>query len=252
MILVERVEGTAVVRLSHGKVSALDAELCAAIAGYFRALASDPSVDAVVLTGSGSCFSAGVDLRRALKDGPEATLAMVQALDEALEAVFDLPKPCVAALNGHAIAGGYILAAACDRRVMANGGGRVAAPELAVGVPFPWIALEILRAAVPSSALRELVLDARTFSATDAHARGLVDALVEPEGLAARAVEIAGRLSGPSKPAFALAKAQLRRFSRNDEVRRRAHDEAARALWASPATRAAVEAYLEKVGGGGK
>ena len=63
----------------------------------------------------------------------------------------------VAAINGHAIAGGCILAAACDHRIMVEGNGRIGIPELAVGVPFPALPLQIMAARLADGALRDLV-----------------------------------------------------------------------------------------------
>ena len=85
--------------------------------------ARDPSVKAVILTGSGSSFSAGVDLFRVLKDGPEYGRRFLPVLDNFLRAALTLPKPMIAAINGHAIAGGCILAATCDHRIMSEGDG---------------------------------------------------------------------------------------------------------------------------------
>ena len=96
---------------------------------------------AVIVTGSGSSFSAGVDLFRVIKDGPEYGRRFLPVLDDFLRAALTLPKPMVAAINGHAIAGGCILAAACDHRIMTEGNGRIGIPELAVGVPFPALPL---------------------------------------------------------------------------------------------------------------
>src|SRR5437667_6421803 len=101
MIDVQRRDGVAVIELRHGRVNALDLELVGALSATMRELAEAP----VVLTGRGSVFSAGVDLRRLLDGGPEYVARFLPALDEALLAVFDAPGPIVAAVNGHAIAG---------------------------------------------------------------------------------------------------------------------------------------------------
>ncbi|WP_246394431.1 enoyl-CoA hydratase-related protein, partial [Pseudonocardia pini] len=78
--------------------------------------------------------------------------------------------PVVAAVNGHAIAGGAVLAAAADRVLMADGRGRFGAPELKVGVAFPQSALEILRHRVGEVALRRVVVEAETYGPAEAHA----------------------------------------------------------------------------------
>src|SRR5688572_17532072 len=97
-------DGIRVLKLAHGKVSAIDIELGEAILAELKA-AMDPDVKAVIITGSGSSFSAGVDLFRVLKDGPEYGRRFLPVLDEFLRATLTFPKPIVAAVNGHAIAG---------------------------------------------------------------------------------------------------------------------------------------------------
>jgi enoyl-CoA hydratase len=130
MLSTEDRDDVVVLRIEHGRVGALDVELLnaltEAVAAYDRA---------VVITGSGSSFSAGVDLRRTLDGGRSYTEELLVALSRTFRAVFDHPRPTVAAVNGHAIAGGCVLALACDLRLMS--GGRIGLTELAVGVPFP-------------------------------------------------------------------------------------------------------------------
>ncbi|TMD98567.1 MAG: enoyl-CoA hydratase/isomerase family protein, partial [Chloroflexi bacterium] len=139
MIRVDHEDGVAVVRLEHGKVNALDVELLRAATATLRELASAP---AIVLTGRGSAFCAGVDLRRVLDGGPAYSADLVDAISEAVLALFDHPRPVVAAINGHAIAGGCVLAAACDLRLMS--GGSIGVTEVLVGVHFPTAALEVV------------------------------------------------------------------------------------------------------------
>ena len=122
----------------------------------------------MIITGTGTIFSAGVDLRRLL-DGGSAYLAdFLPALDRMLRRLLFLPKPVVAAVNGHAIAGGCVLACACDRRLAARGPGRVGVTELLVGVPFPAVALETMRLVVPPHRLAEVVYTGRTWPVEDA------------------------------------------------------------------------------------
>ncbi|MDN5860753.1 MAG: enoyl-CoA hydratase/isomerase family protein, partial [Pseudonocardia sp.] len=177
MIERERVERIAVVRLAHGAVSAMDLELCEAITETFTALADDPA-DAVVLTGTGRAFSAGVDLRRIVDGGAEYVDRFLPALDAAFRAAFTLPKPLVAAVNGHAIAGGCVLAACADAVLMADGPGRIGVPEIKVGVPFPQVPLQVLIHAVGSTGARRLVMGAQTYEPAAARELGLVDEVV--------------------------------------------------------------------------
>ena len=194
MIEVDVTDGIGVVRLAHGKVNALDLELCRAIEATLRDLDAG-QVRAVVLTGSGRAFSAGVDLERIVEGGAGYVAEFLPALVGAFRAVFDAGKPVVAAVNGHAIAGGCVLAAACDHRVMATGTGTIGVPELYVGVPFPATALEIMQYALGPVAARRAILDGRNHAAAEALAHGLVDEVAEPGDLLDRALSVAGRLA---------------------------------------------------------
>jgi hypothetical protein len=142
----------ALLRLCHGKASALDLELCEALERA-AAEAEDSGARAIVLTGRGPIFSAGVDLKRLVAGGPDYVAEFLPALDAALLALFRCEKPCVAAINGHAIAGGALLAGACDLRLLARGPAGIAVPELKVGVPFPQVAVEIALELFPGAAL---------------------------------------------------------------------------------------------------
>ncbi|MCW2716577.1 MAG: hypothetical protein JWR81_399 [Pseudonocardia sp.] len=239
----------AVVRLAHGPVSAMDVELCEAVAAQFRALVADPA-RAVVLTGTGRSFSAGADLRRFVAEGEPYARRFLPALDAMFRAVFDLAKPVVAAVNGHAIAGGCVLAACADVTLMAEGKGRIGVPELRVGVPFPRSAMEVVRYAVGDVAARRLMLGAQTYAVAQVHALGLVDGVVAPELLLGQAVERARALAA-DVPAdtFAFTKQQLRRDARERMDRYADEDDATAALWVRRATDGWTAAYLESVTG---
>ncbi len=138
-----------VVTLSSGKVNALDVELLTELRNALYA-AERSEVGALVVTGAGRVFSAGVDLRRVLDGGRAYTDRLVPALSAAFTALFAFPGPTVAAINGAAVAGGCVLACACDRRLILSEA-PIGASELRVGVPFPVAALEILRLRVRGS-----------------------------------------------------------------------------------------------------
>jgi enoyl-CoA hydratase len=242
MIDVERSDGIAVVRLQHGKVNALDLQL----AETLTATMGELSDAAVVLTGHGSVFSAGVDLRRLVDGGPQYAAGFLAALDDAFLAVFDAPGPVVAAVNGHAIAGGCILAAACDVRLMS--GGTMGVPELLVGLPFPAAGLEIVRHAA-GPRIDELAFTGRSIDAAAAQAIGLVHALVPADSLLNEAVERANALARIPRATYALAKEQLRGPTRERIERARRRDgERIMAAWRSAEVRAGVSTYLDRLG----
>jgi enoyl-CoA hydratase len=241
MIDVQRRDDVAVIELRHGRVNALDLELVGALAATVRELADAP----IVLTGRGGVFSAGVDLRRLVDGGADYVARFLPALDDALLAVFEAPGPVVAAVNGHAIAGGCILAAACDVRLMS--GGRIGVPELLVGLPFPVAALEIMRHAAGSRA-DELALTGRTVDTSAALALGLVHEIVPPESLLEEAVRRAGALAQIPALTYRLTKEQLRGGARQRiEAARRAHGQRVLAAWQRDDARAAVAAYLDRL-----
>src|SRR5688572_21179856 len=210
MIDLEDVDGIAVVRLAHGKVNALDLELLTSLTETFTALDSS-AYRGIVLTGSGRAFSAGVDLWRIIEGGAEYIRAFMPALSEAFLAVFSIGKPVVAAINGHAIAGGAIFACACDHRVMAHPGGRIGVTELHVGVPFPLSALEILSFAMGERAARAAVLSADTHEPHFARERGFVDDVVGADELLDSCLAAADRLCAQiPADTYRLTKAGLR------------------------------------------
>src|SRR6266852_4922794 len=144
MIDIKTNAGIAVMTLTYGKANALDIEFCEALAARFMELRKSDA-KAVVLTGQGKIFSAGVDLKRLSEGGAEYIRRFLPALHRLYEEVFFHPKPLVAAINGHAIAGGCVLACCADRRIMADDSGRIGVTELQVGVPFPPLAFEAVR-----------------------------------------------------------------------------------------------------------
>lgn len=198
-------DGIRILRLAHGKVSAMDIELGEA---FIREMhdASTAPVKAVIVTGTGSSFSAGVDLFRVVNGGPEYGRRFLPILDGLLRAALTSPKAMVAAINGHAVAGGCILAACGDHRVMVEGDGRIGIPELAVGVPFPALPLQVMRARLSDAALRDLVFTGRTVQVDEAKTMGLIDEKCPSGMLIDRALETAHRLASIPAGAFALTK----------------------------------------------
>jgi enoyl-CoA hydratase len=238
MLETEDRSGVTVLRLKHGKVNALDSELLHAITAAMRDL--DPA-SAVVITGAGSAFSAGVDLKRIVDGGQAYVREFLPALTEMFLAVFDHPGPVVAAVNGHAIAGGCVLAAACDVRLMA--GGRIGLAELTVGVPFPTVAIEIMRHAIGPAA-GNLALSARLLDAAQARSIGLVHDVEAPEALLDSAVTLAQTMAGTPAEVYALSKRQLQLPAREAMTGNGPDEEAIQASWESSRTREAIAGYL--------
>jgi enoyl-CoA hydratase len=242
----------ALLRIEHGKANAIDTELLADLIKEMDAL-EESSASAIVLTGTGSIFSAGVDLFRVLAGGREYIETALSTLTSALVRLFTFPRPVVAAINGHAIAGGCVLACACDYRIVAQGSGKIGVTELIVGVPYPAIALEILRFVVPREHIQEIVYTGQTYSVDEALGRGLVDEIAAPEALLDRACEVAGKFSHIPPQAFGIAKRQLRQPTL-DRIKQYASDVDRDVIdvWVSPETHTTIREYLQRTIGKGK
>lgn len=239
-------DAIAVLRMTYGKASALDDVFCDHLIDRFDELREDDAIRAVVLTGTGSIFSGGVDLRRLNEADSGYIRAFVPRLSAVVRALFAFPRPLIAAVNGHAIAGGCVLACAADYRIMARGKGRIGVPELRVGVPFPTAALEAVRFACAAQHVQRLVLDGDTYDADQALPLGLVDEVCEPDQLDDAALAVASRFAERPPEAFALTKRQVRgptieRIAAAADV-----DENVRDLWLDRNTRARVAAWVER------
>ena len=230
--------GMAILRMADGKANTMTVEFCEALIARLKEASR---VRAVVLTGSGRIFSAGVDLVRLIDGGASYIRKFLPVLSAMFATVFSHPKPVVAAINGHAIAGGCVLACAADRRLMARDAGRIGVTELLVGVPFPPIAMEIMRRATAPQYFENALFSGATFAPQDAIARGFVHEITEPEGLLDRAVAAAATLAALPSGAFALTKRQTRQTSGGEVT-----DAEIEQIWTAPETLARIRDYVER------
>jgi enoyl-CoA hydratase len=236
------VGGVTTVRFDHPPVNALDLELLDSVIATMRGVEGP-----VVITGAGKCFSAGVDLRAIVDGGSDYTDRFVIALSEAFLAVFDHPAPVVAAINGHAIAGGCVFAMCADVRLMSAG--TIGLTELAVGVPFPMAALEISRFVMGTSATRA-ALEAKTIDVDAAFARGWIDAVVLPADLIPRAMSTARDLGQYPPGAYAATKRQLHQPARAAIDAGADIDAEVRASWTAEETRGRIAEFVEALARG--
>ena len=206
-------KGIAHVTLDRPKVNALDRPLMRTLRFEVDKAADDPAVLGVLLCGRGRAFSAGLDLRRLLELDEPGLLQFMAELDLLITTLLRFPKPMAVAIEGHAIAGGLVIAAAADYMVLAPGEYRVGLSELAVGVPFPRPAIEAVRLAFPPRALRRLVYTADLLPPTVAYELGVGDHLSDAPEEAA--LSWLGKVTDRRRPArtFAWAKRQLREES---------------------------------------
>jgi enoyl-CoA hydratase len=233
-----------VVRMADGKANVMSIEFCALLAERFAQIGASPA-SAVVLTGNGRIFSAGVDLLRLLEGGVPYIRKFLPVLSTALATVFACAKPVVAAINGHAIAGGCVLACAADKRLMAREGGRIGVTELLVGVPFPAAALEIMRCAVAPQHFEDVMFSGTTYSPAQAAGRGMVHEIIEPDILVARAIACAETLAALPPSAFALTKRQSRQPSL-ERLKADATRTEVEQIWTAPETLDRIRDYVAR------
>jgi enoyl-CoA hydratase/carnithine racemase len=217
--------------------------LSTAVMEALRARLEEAGGEPLLLTGAGDVFSAGLDLKEvAAIGGVEDTRRLIGALERLVEALFLYPGPTVALVNGHAIAGGCVLALCCDRRVMATKAGvRIGLNEVGLGLAFPPRTLAMIRAQLAAPLAERVMLGAELHDASAARAMGLVDEAVEDARAAAMArLEALARLP---RDAYARAKRALRgaalELSREDERR---FEEETLPLWTTTAPAAARRA----------
>lgn len=210
----------AILRMNAGKANAIGPTFLDRLDGLLDRLEASPA-RAAVLIGTGSSFSAGLDLPTLLGLSREDMRAHIVRFETTMLRVFRIDRPVVAAVNGHAIAGGCVLALQADARIAAAGGAKIGLNETALGIGLPAVVLETLRCAVPAASLVPIALEGRLFGVDDAKAVGLVDEVVEPAALEARAMERARALAAAGAAAFAQVKAGLRRAAVETIARRR-------------------------------
>jgi enoyl-CoA hydratase len=244
-IAVAQTEGIAVLTLASDKVNALDVDTLVEINKYVEECEQDSAVRALVVTGQGSIFSAGLNVSEVVDNDIIRTGVLLKALGVALTRLFGFSKPTVAAINGPAIAGGCILACACDKRLIAEGA-RIGATELKVGVSFPAVAADLLSHACGERA-EQIMFDAALYQPDEACGIGLAHRIVPAAALQAEALALAGKLAAFDPAAYALAKATTRRhiLSLTEDERARALDIQVLEQWQDDTTRAGLERLLK-------
>lgn len=206
-----KLSGTvAIFRLNNGKANAIDEALLDTLD---RLLDNVPiaGARAAVITGYGRFFSSGLALPSLVGLDRPAMRAFINRFSEVMLKLFASPLPVVAAVNGHAIAGGCVLALMADARIMADGESKIGLNEVQLGIGLPASVIEPLRAQVSVAALTPIALEGRLFLPPAARSVGLVHEVVPEAELEARAIKRAQALGDLAPDAYAQVKSALRR-----------------------------------------
>lgn len=218
-ILVEERGKVAVVKMDDGKANAIQAALLGEL-GEALDRVEGGAARAMVLAGRSGFFSGGLDLKTLPTLDADGLRSVLRQFCATVLRLFLFPKPVVAAIGGHAVAGGIVFGLCADRRVMANGPFKVGLNETAIGLPPPGFVVEIARAALPPSRLLAAIAHATMSSGPDALAHGWVDEQVAPEHLLERAVEVATSLGRLDPDAYRHAKTLVREpYARDQQAR---------------------------------
>jgi enoyl-CoA hydratase len=209
---------------------------------------------AVVLTGTGRVFSAGLDFDYHFPLFARRSIAEVDAWFDAYRAtnlrLFTYPRPTVAAINGHAYAGGLITALDCDLRIAADAATQFALNEVPIGIPMPAIYVEIIKYAIGTPAAAEMTLFGQVYNLTDARRMNIVNHIVPADRLIEEAIAWAGRVEQGCHPAYGYSKRALQATTLRaiDDARRLDKDLLARGMTDLESLRAHASRYRELKG----
>jgi len=221
--------------------NALGSALMRRLLEALRSAAGEP----VLLRGAGDAFCAGLNLKEMAALDAAGMRAFLALLEDMVQALYEYPGPSVAAVNGHAVAGGCVLALGCDWRVMTTApGARIGLNEVAIGARFPPRTWAMLKLRVPAASLERVVLGAQLVDPQSALGLGLVDELADDPLAVAKAR--LGVLAGHPRDAYAAAKRGIRGvLAPGAEALARWEDENL-AAWTSPQFRALIERQLKR------
>lgn len=197
--------------LGRGKVNALNEAAVTQLKQAFEVLETRDAAMAVMLTGRGSFFSFGFDIPELLEYSKADFHRFVSLFTGLYRYLFLYPKPVIAALNGHAVAGGCMLATACDYRIMATGKAKIGLNELTFGSTIFAGSAELLQHCVGTRTAETILLSGSLYSAEEAKALGLVDEICAADQLGDSVARKAQEFARCDLRAFGSAKLLLRR-----------------------------------------
>ena len=203
------IDGTLVLNIDRPPVNALDLDAIATLERAFAAAARENPQGGVVLTGGGRGFSAGVDTRAFASYSCDQRQAMVRAITQMAAQLLAISVPVVAAVNGHALGGGFVLMLACDYRIAADiEAAKLGMTEARAGIPFPAGPLEIMRHELAPELLRRLTLTSAVLGVRELRDARTIDELCAVDDLESRSLAQAKNLA--AQPAFCTVKRQIR------------------------------------------
>ena len=201
----------ATVVMNRGKVNALTEEVVDELSSSFQELSSDPNVRAVILTGSGKFFSFGFDIPHFMGHSREDFTRFLTKFANLYTDLFIFPKPVIAALNGHTVAGGCMIATACDYRIMVTGKAKISLNEITFGSSVFAGSVEMLKACVGHRNAETILCSGFMYSAEQALELGLIHRIASEQDLLQAAQRVAEDFADRDSRAFQSIKHLLRK-----------------------------------------
>jgi enoyl-CoA hydratase len=248
---VTREDGLATVRLNRKHGNAINLDLVDELTSTFRKLDLDDDVRGVRLAAAGKLFSPGLDLQELIELERPDMERFLERFNACILSLYTFSKPLIAAIHGHAVAGGCVLCLTADWRVLQHEK-MIGLNEVRVGVPFPYGVAMILRESVPQRHLEEIALFGRNYRGEEAVQVGLAHEVHPPDGFDAHCLSRLEALASKDAAAFAITK----RYLRATTVEHIMADEARLESdfldrWFSTSTRSKIQAIVGELKGRG-
>jgi Delta3-Delta2-enoyl-CoA isomerase len=248
-VRIESQQNLAVLRLDKERGNSIDPSLVEGLLEAARQLQADPGVRGVLLASAHpKLFCPGLDLITLIELERPAMRAFMSRFAEMMWTLFGLRKPMVAAVNGHAVAGGCILALTADHRVLRRGA-QIGLNEVRIGLPLPWSVALLLRHSAHPGAVSRVALLGNNFAEEEAVAVGLAHEVAEADGFESLCLARLQELAERDASALATTKAYLRA----DVLDQMKAQETARMdefldAWFAPATRERMRELVASLG----
>jgi len=236
------------VKLDRSVTNALNLECVQDLAEAIQRVRSAPEIRALVLSSANDkFFSIGFDIPQLFELSKEDFRLFYKTFNQTCMNLFTLSKPTVAAISGHAIAGGCILALCCDYRVIGEGRKLMGLNEIKLGVPVPYLADCVLQSLVGTRNARNVVETGEFYEPEKSLEMGMVDQILPLEAVLPKAIERARLLGSAHQGAYKIIK---RNRVEGIETRVRAHQEEKQRTfiecWYSDETRKRLQEAIKK------
>jgi len=207
LIHLEHHDKVAILKLNRGITNALNLQLVNQLAESLQELRDDPNTHSLVLSSSNDkFFSIGFDIPELLKLARKDFKIFYQAFNQVCMKLHTLPKPTIAAITGHSIAGGCILALCCDYRFIAEGRKLMGLNEIKLGLPVPYPGNCILQHLVGTRNAREIMNTGEFYNPEESLQIGMVDQVLPLKEVVPKSIEKAKLLGGLTHEAFQMIK----------------------------------------------